>query len=243
MNLQIYTIFVEKKKMSLFSDFYYLFYPRLCLFCKSSLLKNEHVICSDCLIALPRTYYEIEKNNPIEKRFWGRIHLENACAYLFFTKKGIVQALMHGFKYNKKKEIGQMLGATFGKVLVNNENYQDIDIVIPVPIHAKKVKKRGYNQSEILAHAIALNMNKKMITNVLTKQKATETQTRKTRFLRWENVKDVFTLQNTEQLRHKHVLLVDDVITTGATLESCARLLLSIEGVRISIASLATPQN
>ncbi|MEG1763184.1 MAG: phosphoribosyltransferase family protein [Bacteroidales bacterium] len=228
--------------MSLLSDFYYLFYPRLCPICKEVLRAQETFFCSACIVALPRTYYELEDNNPIEKHFWGRIPIENAMAYLFFTKKGQIQNLMHQLKYKKKKEIGEVLGKALGEALAIAPKYQDIDLVIPVPIHPQKIKKRGYNQSAIIAQALALALEKDIILNVLIKKIQTETQTRKNRFSRWKNVQDVFGLQNSEKLKYKHILLVDDVITTGATLESCARLLESIEGVRISIACLAAPQ-
>jgi ComF family protein len=181
----------------------------------------------------------LEKDNPISQTFWGRTQINTAAAYYFFSKAGKVQHLVHQLKYKGKKEVGIYIGELYGKELMNTESFGKTDVIIPVPLHPKKEKKRGFNQSEVFAIGLSSSMKLPIDTTSLIRTFASETQTKKTRFKRWENVKEIFSLQDAEKLKNKHILLVDDVITTGATIEACANLLNTIEGVTINIASIA----
>jgi ComF family protein len=206
------------------------------------LYEQEEVICTKCLYHLPRTNFHVHESNPVSRTFWGRVELNAATSYLFFSKQGKTQRLMHNLKYRGKKQVGIYLGKQFGKELLKSDFYKSVQVVIPVPMHPKKQQKRGYNQSDLIAEGIALAMNAELQTNNLVKVLNTSSQTKKSRYKRWENVKDVFQVRDEVLLKNKHVLLVDDVITTGATIEACAHRLANIEGVTISAASLAYAQ-
>jgi len=220
-------------------DLLSLFYPKLCQSCGKSLFYKEEIICLQCKLHLPETGFHLEKDNALEQFFWGRVPFERASAFLYFVKKGNVQHLIHRLKYKGKEEIGIYLGKLYGKKLIQSEDFRSIDFIVPVPLHLSKLKLRGYNQSELFANGLSESMNVPVNTTILIRQKASETQTRKSRFKRWENVKEIFTIENGEVFENKHLLLVDDVITTGATLESCAGILLKISGVKVSVASIA----
>lgn len=226
--------------LTLLNDFTSLFYPQVCYACGNSLYSNEEVICSFCRFHLPKTnFHKHGDDNPLSKTFWGRVKLENVSAYFYFSKSSKVQHLMHQFKYRGRYEIGIYLGMLYGSELQQEEAFKDIDLVIPVPLHPKKLRKRGYNQSEKFALGLRKSMDITLETSVLIRSFASETQTRKSRFSRWENVKEIFVVTDPEKIAGKHVLLVDDVITTGATMEACATHLLEVEGTRVSVASLA----
>ncbi len=216
-----------------------LFYPKLCEACGVSLSAHEQVLCTSCIYHLPRTNYWKEQGNPVERIFWGRVQLEHACAFFFFAKGSRFRKLLHKLKYNGKKEIGVELGRRFGMELKEAVLYQTVDVVIPIPLHPKKQRKRGYNQSEQIAAGIAGVTGWKLDTESVMRNLYTETQTRKSRMERWENVSDVFAVKHPERLQNKHVLLVDDVVTTGATIEACAARLLEIESCRVSVVTLA----
>ncbi|MDR0436691.1 MAG: ComF family protein [Bacteroidales bacterium] len=222
-------------------DLVNLLYPLQCLACEKTLHQNETLICLECLFHLPKTNFHNDPSNAVCRLFWGRAKVEMATAFLFFSKSGKVQHLIHQLKYNKKPEIGIYLGKLFGKDLLKSLNFQGIDVIIPVPLHPKKIKIRGYNQSDKIAFGLSQTMNVSVDTISFVRGIATETQTRKNRFSRWENVKDVFAVADENTLKNKHILLVDDVITTGATIEGCIRKLTAIEGVRVSVVSLAIP--
>lgn len=178
-------------------------------------------------------------DNPVFRKMYGRVPVENATSLFYFDKGNRVQHLMHQLKYRGKTEIGWYLGKLLGNDLHNAEAYQSIDTVIPVPLHVKKFRKRGYNQSEFFARGIAEAMKIDLTTDVLERAENTDTQTGKNRFERWENVKDAFRLRDKVSLKGKHILLVDDVMTTGATLEACALVLMQTPQIRISIATIA----
>ncbi len=225
--------------MNLFHDFFSLFFPNNCLACHSSLKGNEKHICQACFSQIPLTNFHKEEMSLMEKMFWGRVHLENITAYAFFEKKGIVQHLLHELKYKGKKDLGFFLGQMLGQELLINKKYEEIDILVPVPLHVSKFRMRGYNQSEEIAKGISDILQKPLAKDALACMRTTESQTRKTRFKRWQNVEEKYQLSQSKKIENKHILLVDDVITTGATIESCATQLLSCQGTKVSVASIA----
>jgi len=227
------------KAIQLIRYFFGLLYPKLCEVCGNTLTAHEKVFCLSCLYHLPRTGYWNEAANPVEKVFWGRVHVENACALFFFGKGSRYRKLLHKLKYNGNKEIGVELGRQLGKELKKSPRYQSVEIIVPVPLHPKKQRRRGYNQSEQIAMGINEATGWEVNTTALVRNTFTESQTRKSRMERWENVSEVFRLQQPEVLQGKHVLLVDDVLTTGSTLEACIIQLQKAEGCKVSVATLA----
>jgi ComF family protein len=225
--------------ISALNDFFSLIFPRVCMACGINLLKHEECICTFCNYHLPKTNFHLEQDNPVTLLFRGRSPVHSAASLYFFSKGGKVQHMIHQLKYRGQKEIGQYLGKHYGKELLKSPLFNTADVIIPVPLHYKKLRKRGYNQSEYFARGLAESMNISIDVKTLVKTTKTESQTKKTKFKRWENVKEVFNITHSEHLINKHVLLVDDVITTGATLESCMLHLSKIPGIKISIASLA----
>ncbi len=181
----------------------------------------------------------MEKDNPIEKIFWGRVPLNAAASYYSFTKGGKVQHLIHQLKYKGQREVGVTIGDLYGYELKQSDNFNTVDLIIPVPLHKRKIKSRGYNQSEAFAEGLSASMNVKTDFRTLYRALDSASQTKKTRFLRWKNVETVFHVKDEITLQGKHILLVDDVITTGATLEACVHALQKIPGVKVSIATIA----
>ncbi|MDR1729509.1 MAG: ComF family protein [Prevotellaceae bacterium] len=220
-------------------DFTGLFYPNLCIGCGKILRRNEKQLCLNCLMQLPLTNYHLIDENTIEKRFYGKAEVQCATTFLYFEKEIVTQKLLHAIKYRGQKELGEQMGTLFGLQL-KNSRFDKIDAIIPVPLHPNKFKVRGYNQSEWIAKGMALTMMKPLISNVLKRIVENPTQTKKGVFERWENTAGIFESENTELIENKHLLLVDDVLTTGATLEACIIPLQKIKGVKISIAALAT---
>lgn len=215
-----------------------IFYPRLCLACSRNLHAHERELCWTCLHRLPRTHYHRMPDNPLERLFWGRTQVRAVTSLLFFTKNGITQNLLHRLKYSGQQEVGVKLGRLLGRELLNEERFAASALVIPVPLHPKKMQLRGYNQSALLARGLAESMQLPTGEDLLQRGLFTESQTRKGRLERWENVADAFYCPQPEKLAGKAVLLVDDVLTTGATLEACARPLQSA-GAVVLMATLA----
>ena len=226
-------------KLKLINDLRVIFFPDSCCCCGSTLLSSENQICTECNLGLPFTDFSSIKDNPVEKIFWGRVQIESATALLTFSKKGSVQRILHSIKYKDNKELGVYMGRQLGTALAESHRFDDVDYLVPVPLHPKKLKKRGYNQSEEIAKGIAQKFDRPVVTDILIRTEFTQTQTKKSRFSRWENVSDKFTLSQTDTFAGKHILLVDDVITTGATLESCARAILQAHDAKVSVAGLA----
>ncbi len=224
---------------SFIDDFLSLIFPRTCEICDNSLYKNEDLICTYCLGRLPFTNWHKDKENPLQNVFWGKIQIEGVSAIFYFHNSNRVQTLMHKFKYRGVKELGIYFGKRYGLQLKEFSPFKEVEIIVPVPLHPKKQKIRGYNQSEQFAIGLAQSMQIAVVSDNLFRKTASETQTRKTKIERWQNVKDIFEVNNPEVLKGKHILLVDDVITTGSTLEACARILLEIPGVQISVAAMA----
>jgi ComF family protein len=217
-----------------------LLFPRLCVVCGDKLIEQEQWICLHCLHHIPRTNFHLEPDNPVARLFYGRVPIEFATAFFFFSKGSKYQTLLHSLKYKGMKELGEKIGQHFGIDLLQSPDFSSVDLICPVPLHPEKEKKRGYNQSWWIASGIARQMQKELSENNLKRVTSTETQTRKSRFERWTNVEGIFELTEPEAFAGKHILLVDDVVTTGSTLEACAQSILSKTNARVSIATLAT---
>lgn len=228
-----------KSILAYLNDFFCIFFPELCAACGRGLYKNEDIICTYCKYHLPLTNFHSDLNNKMARQLWGRFAFEQAIAFLYFQKGSRVQNLMHQLKYNKRPEVGFKLGELHAYQLLRSEAWKKTDLIIPVPLHSLKLKKRGYNQSEQISLGMASVLQLPISTNHLVRAAYTETQTKKSRFARYENLKDTFLIHNGFELREKHVMLVDDVMTTGATLEACSLELLKIEGLKISICTAA----
>ncbi|MEJ5994803.1 ComF family protein [Pedobacter sp. Du54] len=219
-----------------------LLFPNLCSGCGNSLHTSEKAICTHCLYDLPYTDFHLNKSNRVAKQLWSRLPFEAAMAMLYFKKGTKIQNLIHNLKYNGKTEVGHTLGNLLGQRLLLSEQYKAIDYIVPVPLHPKKERTRGYNQSVCIAEGISEVFGVPIHKTLLIRKKITETQTRKSRFIRYENMLSVFEVLAAEQLQRKHVLLVDDVITTGATLEACGNVLISGGVDKLSIACIAFTQ-
>jgi ComF family protein len=220
-------------------DLLSLVYPDLCRACGEPLMQTEEVICTLCMFHLPKTWFHNDPQNPLNKVFWGRVYLEAVTAFYYFHKGSKVQAMMHQFKYNGRKEVGIFIGKNLGLELKHAPVFEGVEVIIPVPLHRKKLKKRGYNQSEMFGMGLSMNMNAELVTDCLIRAVNSQSQTRKSRYKRWENVGNIFQVRNEQKIKNKHVLLVDDVITTGATIEACAAALLKVPGVKVSVAAIA----
>lgn len=217
----------------------HIFYPHICVGCGSDTLPEDRFLCFKCQSDLPRTFFAMHGNNPLEKIFWGRIPLAHACSEVYFSKDSAVQNIIHQFKYAAQKEVAIECGRWMGKSLLNSGRFSDVDVIVPVPLHKSKQKRRGYNQSLLICRGINEIWSLPIIIDNVQRVTATSTQTRKKRIERWENVKESFIVSNSEALQNKHILLVDDVITTGATIEACGSKILEVPDVRLSIASFA----
>jgi len=220
-------------------DFINLFYPNICHICDTELYKNQNIMCTNCVNDLPITNFHFDNENPVKKVFYGRVPIENATSLLIFRKKGSVQKLIHGLKYRGHQEIGVYLGKWLGAELAETASFANIDMVIPVPLHKKKLRARGFNQVEEFGKHIAAALNIPYADDILQKRSFSSTQTLKTRLARWGNIEESFILVNSEKIQNKHILLVDDLITTGATLEACADVILQTKNTKISIATMA----
>ena len=216
-----------------------LFFPKLCTGCGDDLFGESEVLCLPCIDKLPVTNFHLHSNNPVEKIFWGRLPLVSASSYLYFTKDSLLQQLLHAFKYSGAKEIGLYFGRCMGKSFLQSNRFNHIDALIQLPLHQKKERKRGYNQATVLCDGIAEILQVPVLKNTILRPTATQTQTHKNRIHRWENIEGKFLLSDLQAVSGKHVLLIDDVVTTGATLESCGQELLNIQDIRLSIATLA----
>jgi ComF family protein len=216
----------------------HLFYPRLCEGCSKPLAGGEDVLCMGCALELPATGYHLVADNETAMRFAGRLPYVKATTYAYFTPDGLLQHLLHGLKYGKKKETGNYLGRQLGMELKECGWTEGVDIIVPVPLHPKKEALRGYNQSRLIAEGISEVTNVPVSEKILTRVKHTESQTQKTRAERTENMRDAFKVAHPQLLEGKHVLIIDDVLTTSATIEACALALLAVKDVRISIATI-----
>lgn len=190
-----------------------------------------------CVNAMPETNFEMHAGNPVEKKFWGRLQLAGATAQYYFTKESLMQHLMHQFKYRRNKDLGLQLGRMMGESLKRSGRFY-VDAIVPLPLFPAREKKRGYNQATILCEGMVEYMNVPVLSDVIVRPQFTETQTTKGRIERWLNMEGKFILKNADAISNKHILLVDDVVTTGATLEACGTELLKAPTIRLSVATL-----
>jgi ComF family protein len=216
----------------------HLAFPQVCEGCGTDLVDKNHFLCLYCYNSLPQTNFHLHADNPMEKIFWGRLPLRSATSQFYFTKRSLVQHLLHQLKYRHNKELGQYLGRLMGYALAAAGRFSSVDILVPLPLFRSREKKRGYNQSMVLCEGVSEILRRPIQNNLLERTSFTETQTRKGRVDRWQNMEGRFALLQPEQAEGKHVLLVDDVVTTGATLESCGRALLQVKELELSIATL-----
>ena len=224
--------------MQFLKSIFYLFFPKECICCDEQLVKNEVDICLKCRFELPITDFTNAIDNKVEQAFYGRVAIEYATALLFYRRKGMSQKLIYQLKYKGKQDIGNFLGKWLGHELSESERFPVVDYIVPVPLHPKKLKKRGYNQLSTFGKSISEVLKIPFIENVLVKKSISSTQTLKGRIDRWKNVNEIFYLIDRNVFKNKHILLIDDVITTGATLEACALELSKTKNIKISIATM-----
>jgi ComF family protein len=216
-----------------------LFFPHYCEGCGSDVVQENQLLCLQCLARLPETKFFHATGNPVEKIFYGRIKIESAGAAYYFTKDSLVQHLITRLKYHGNKEIGVYLGKLMALHISESNRFDAVDHIIPLPLNEKRLYKRGYNQAALICEGISAMLDIHVLYNAVTRKVFTETQTKKDRVSRWQSMQDVFEVKDMRSLENKHVLLVDDIITTGATLEACGNALLKVPGLRLSVAALA----
>ena len=225
--------------MKLLKHIITLFYPRVCAACGNLLMSGEETVCLSCRCLLPKTLYEKNADNPLAKMFYGQVDFHAVTAEFFFSKTGKVQHLLHQLKYEGNKDAGFFLGQQIGESIRESELFQDIDYLIPIPLHPKKEHIRGYNQSHVIAQGVEDVTGIPIMNDCLYRKVFTSTQTKKSREERWDNVKDIFDIKDHERPRGCHVLVLDDVLTTGATLMAAGTTLSQIPDIKISVATAA----
>lgn len=228
-----------KKILGYFEDLLSLFFPELCAACGKNLFKNEKIICTICIYHLPQTNFHEDPNNKMARQLWGRFPFVQTIAFLYFRKGSRIQRMMHQLKYRKSPETGIRLGELYAHELKRSEIFKKPDLIMSIPLHPAKFKKRGYNQSECIGQGLNSILDIPINTTNLVRLENTATQTKKSRYARYENLLGVFEVKEKSDLIDKHIMLIDDVMTTGATLEACSLLLQEIEGVKISICTIA----
>ena len=225
-------------------DIFNLFYPNLCVNCKNQLHPQENILCIQCNYELPFIKIVNYNNNVITDVFFGKATIQKAYSFLYYRKKGIVQQIIHQLKYHNREDVGVFLGSWFGNILKEKNVFNDIHFIVPVPLHHKKLKVRGYNQVSKFAQSLSETLSIPYINNLLIRNHFTNTQTKKNRLYRFANMSGAFQLTNNSLLENKHILLVDDIITTGATLYACSKELNKTKNINISIVTIAfTEQN
>lgn len=224
----------------IFHNFLNLFFPNLCVVCNSRLSEGEEHICTDCLLLLPKTNFHLQPDNRLEEFFAGRIPYERIAAYAYFIKGGSIQHIIHELKYNRNPKIGQFIGKLSGEQIKGSDFISSVDILVPIPLHPRREKQRGYNQSLEICKGISESTGIPVDLATLIRKINNQSQTKNSRFDRWKNVEDIFSITDKDTFKDKHILLVDDVITTGSTIESAAKEILKIEDTKISIFAVGT---
>jgi ComF family protein len=223
-------------------DFVGLFFPRYCRGCDDALLRGEELICTVCILEMPRSNYHLERDNPFYKRIHGRIPVKHVMTLFKFVKGSRVQHVLHSLKYKNQPELGNLLGRVYGAELKMSGYEKEFDLIVPVPIHTSRRRKRGYNQSDEFGKGLSEILNIPCSDEVMERRSKTETQTKKSKLDRWENVSEVFRVVKPGEIHNKRILLVDDVMTTGATLEAVGRLIVDAGCRELSIACIASTQ-
>jgi len=224
---------------SCMKDFSHLLFPHNCQGCGSDVLSEEQLLCISCLQQLPQTGFINKAGNPVDKIFYGRLPLHTAAAAYYFTKNSLLQQLIVQLKYRNNKDIGRYLGNLVGLQLQEADLFMDVDVMIPLPLNTRKEVKRGYNQAAVICEGITQVFQKPVLSHAVQRTAFTETQTHQDRIHRWQNMQGVFAVTDPALLENKHILLVDDVVTTGATLEACGAEILKISGTKLSILTVA----
>lgn len=223
-----------------FEKIYNEFSPKCCLACGSRLEFFESIICLKCKLDIPKTGFLAQIENPVSELFWGRVYLQQAASVFYFQKKSRLQSMLHALKYRSKPEMGHLLGEMVAEEMQQNLNWRHFDAIVPVPLHPDKQRIRGYNQAEEIAKGIQKKLSISISTDLVYRKKFTESQTRKTKIERWQNMQSVFGLnEKANQFENKHLLIIDDVLTTGATIEATANVLSQIKDVKLSVLTVA----
>jgi ComF family protein len=222
-----------------FQDFVSLIFPNHCLSCEDSLVKGEQLVCTRCMLQMPQTNYHLDCENALKKRLSGRMQLDYVMALFKFSKNGRVQGILHALKYKNQPDLAVMLGHVYGERMREAEFTKTFDLIVPVPLHATRLRRRGYNQSAKFAEGLSEKLEVPYSDDHMERKVSTETQTRKSKLSRWKNVDEVFRVRQEKDIRGKKILLVDDVITTGSTLEACASQLWKAGCSNLSIACIA----
>lgn len=225
--------------MNFLKNIFDLFFPLTCLSCKEILSTTEKVLCVNCRHDLPLTNFSFEKNNLVEKSFYGKYPIINGTALFYFYKQGTVQNLIHNLKYKNQQQVGTFAGYWLAQEIIDSKRFKNIDYIIPVPLHKNKFAKRGYNQVTTFGQSLSKKLNIPFKEDILVRVSYTKTQTKKIRLDRWNNVQELFFVPNPSVTNFKHILLIDDVITTGATLEACCNAFKKSTDIKISIACIA----
>ncbi len=227
----------------IWDDLISLLFPRICYACGDRLMKNEELICTVCYVTMPRTNFHLEPGNIVEKTFWGRCMLEKVAVFSIYNKDSRIRKLIHNMKYRGIKEIGFELGRMYGTDLAKSDFLDDVEMIVPVPLHHSKERIRGFNQSIEIARGLSASTGLPVAGDILKRASFSQTQTKRSRIDRWSNVEGIFGVTDYTKIDGRHLLLVDDVITTGATIESCASELLKGNKVKVSVVALAATIN
>lgn len=220
-------------------DFLSLFLPRSCLACGASLVRGEEIMCTACLLEMARTDFHLRRGNMLEQAFWGRCPVERAAAFSVYNRGSRIRKLVHLLKYSGRKDVGYMLGRLYGSILSESGFTEGMDMIIPVPLDPARERHRGYNQSLCIAEGLALQCHLPVRSDILFRTGRSDSQTRRGRYARWENVEGLFAIRTADRITGRHIMLVDDVITTGSTVEACVTALMSAGNVKVSVAALA----
>ena len=226
-------------RRDVYDSIIHLFYPSICFGCENEIIERDEMLCLSCIQSLPYTYFEKTANNPVSKLFWGRCTIKAGLSTFYFIEKTPLQNIIHQIKYKNERALGLYMGSLMGHAINEVKKNIPIDLCIPMPLHPKKERMRGYNQSELLARGIEKATGIPIATNILNRTEHTSSQTKKNRMERWLNVETAFHISNPNGIKGKNILLIDDVITTGASIEACVHVLLAKDAAGVIVVSLA----